>query len=118
MGFVVSVVVGQTGAVVASRDCAGIDDTVAGLILPRVLRCADLLVMVAWVLGIAAVLSFIAIVLPPHVGLEPGPANAGAWKGIFFRRIRWVVIRHWVWSCFILSAETSADSAAFGSCLG
>ena len=35
-------------------DCAGIDDFVRGLILPRVLR-QRFMVMVAWVLGIAAV---------------------------------------------------------------
>ncbi|MCO5186387.1 MAG: O-antigen ligase family protein [Anaerolineae bacterium] len=60
--------------------------TLYGAYLATRFTLRDLLVMVAWVLGIAAVLSFIAIVLPPHVGLEPGPANAGAWKGIFFQK--------------------------------
>lgn len=60
--------------------------TLYGAYLATRFSLRELLYMVAWMLGIAAVLSFILIVLPPHVGLEPGPANTGAWKGIFYQK--------------------------------
>lgn len=69
------------------RSLALVSTTIFGVYLASRFSLKEQLRLLAWALGIAALLSLLFVVVPPHYGIETRGVYTGVWRGIYHQKV-------------------------------
>lgn len=68
------------------RSIALVGTSIFGIYLASRYSLKEQLQLLAWALGIAALLSLLFVIVPPHYGIENKGVYAGVWRGIYHHK--------------------------------